>query len=47
LLRFSDAKGVEVLLDKVYFANGVALSDDESFVLINETPLARVVMYWL
>jgi sugar lactone lactonase YvrE len=35
------------LIDKMYFANGVALSQHEDFVLINETWHYRVVRYWL
>lgn len=37
----------EVLLKNLYFANGVALSDNEDFVLINETYRYRIVRYWL
>lgn len=40
-------KKVKVLLDKLYFANGVALSQNEDFVLINETYRYRIVKYWL
>ncbi len=36
-----------VLLKDLYFANGVALSRDEDFVLINETYRYRVIRYWL
>lgn len=36
-----------VLLDDLYFANGVALSADESYVLINETYRYRIRRYWL
>jgi sugar lactone lactonase YvrE len=36
-----------VLLDGLYFANGVALSQNEDFVLINETYRYRIVRYWL
>lgn len=36
-----------VLLDNLYFANGVALSADEDFVLVNETYEHRVIRYWL
>ena len=36
-----------VLQDDLYFANGVALSDDESYLLINETYRYRVSKYWL
>ena len=35
------------LLDDLYFANGVALSQDESFLLVNETGRYRVRRYWL
>ncbi len=35
------------LLKNLYFANGVALSPDESFVLINETYMYRIQKYWL
>jgi len=37
----------KVLLDKLYFANGVALSQAEDFVLINETWNYRILRYWL
>ena len=36
-----------LLLDGLYFANGVALSSDESFVLVNETLMYRIQKYWL
>ena len=36
-----------LLLDNLYFANGVALSNDESFLLVNETAASRVRRYWL
>ncbi len=32
---------------KLYFANGVALSVDESFILVNEMWKYRVIRYWL
>jgi sugar lactone lactonase YvrE len=38
---------VEVLLEDLYFANGVALSQREDFVLINETYRYRILRYWL
>lgn len=48
LLRFDPATGeTEVLLRDLYFANGVALSADESFVLVNETYRYRITRYWL
>jgi len=36
-----------VLLDNLYFANGVALSSNEDFVLVNETYRYRITRYWL
>jgi sugar lactone lactonase YvrE len=48
LLRYDPrTKSTEVLLDDLYFANGVALSQDESFVLINETYRYRIRRYGL
>lgn len=38
---------LELLLDNLYFANGVALSADEDFVLVNETYEHRIMRYWL
>ena len=37
----------KVLLRDLYFANGVAVSPDQSFVLINETGTYSVRRYWL
>jgi len=36
-----------LLLDQLYFANGVAASPDQSFVLVNETSRYRVRRLWL
>jgi len=36
-----------VLLNDLYFANGVAVSPDQSFVLVNDTGAYRVRRYWL
>jgi len=36
-----------VLLRELYFANGVALSRNEDFVLVNETYRYRTTRYWL
>lgn len=48
LMAFRPTTGeVEVLQDGLYFANGVALAEDESFVLVNETYRYRVRRYWL
>lgn len=47
-LSYDPATGhVKVLLKNLYFANGVALSQQEDFVLINETYRYRIVRYWL
>jgi len=35
------------LLGDLYFANGIALSQNEDFVLVNETGRYRVTRYWL
>jgi len=48
LLRYDPASGAtEILLDGLQFANGVALSRDEDFVLVNETGSYRITRYWL
>ena len=47
-LSYDPATGeVKVLLKDLYFANGVALSPNEDFVLINETYRYRITRYWL
>lgn len=48
LLRYDrPTRQTQVLLRDVYFANGVALASDESFVLVNETYRYRIARYWL
>jgi sugar lactone lactonase YvrE len=48
LLVFDPATGqTDLLLDDLYFANGIALSAGEDFVLVNETGRYRVQRYWL
>ena len=47
LLRRSAAGAVDVLLDGLSFANGVALAGDESFVAVAETAARTVVRQWL
>ncbi|XP_075223774.1 adipocyte plasma membrane-associated protein Hemomucin-like [Lycorma delicatula] len=48
LIRTDPKKGIhEVLIEKIHFANGVVLSEDESFVLVAETAAARVLRYYL
>jgi sugar lactone lactonase YvrE len=41
-----DTGKTHILLDELYFPNGVALSPDESFLLFNETAMYRVSRYW-
>jgi len=43
----SKTKATRVLLRDLYFANGVAVSPDQSFVLVNDTGEYRVRRYWL
>ena len=48
LLSYDPASGeTRVLLKDLYFANGVALSAAEDFVLVNETYRYRITRYWL
>jgi len=47
LAHHPDTRETEVLLDELYYANGVALSPDESFVLVVETTRYRVRRLWL
>lgn len=47
LLRMAPDGSVEVVLDGLAFANGVALSKDEDFVCVAETGARTVVRRWL
>lgn len=48
LLVYDPASGTtRKLLEDLYFANGVALASDESFLLVNETWKYRILRYWL
>lgn len=48
LLRYDPQTHVtDVLLDGLYFANGVAVGPDDAYVLVNETTAYRVIRYWL
>jgi sugar lactone lactonase YvrE len=48
LLRYDPATGkTTVLLSGLHFANGVALSKNEDFVLVNETCIYSIHRYWL
>lgn len=47
LLRRHPSGGVDVLLDGLAFANGVALAPDESYIAVAETSGYRVTRYWL
>lgn len=40
-------KTTDVLLRDLYFSNGVALSQNEDFVLVNKTYRYRIKRYWL
>lgn len=42
-----NTKTTSLLLDDLYFANGVAISADESFLFINETSNYSFSKYWL
>lgn len=44
---YPETAEAKVLLDGLYFANGIALSQNEDFVLINETYRYRIRRYWL
>jgi sugar lactone lactonase YvrE len=41
-----DTKVTRVLMRGLKFANGVALSDDENFILVAETYGFRIWRYW-
>jgi sugar lactone lactonase YvrE len=47
LLKRTPDGQVEVLLDNLQFANGVALAADESFVAVAETGAYRIARHWL
>ena len=48
LLAYDPATGrTRVLLDDLHFANGVAVSPVQRFVLVNETARYRIRRYWL
>lgn len=48
LLRYQPQTGqVDVLLENLYFANGVVLSPDEDFVLVAESYRYQITRYWL
>ena len=47
LLRLGTDGAVEVVLDRLAFANGVALAQDESYVAVAESGARTVVRHWL
>ncbi|WP_310681147.1 SMP-30/gluconolactonase/LRE family protein [Aliifodinibius sp. S!AR15-10] len=48
LLVYNPADGsTKVLMDGLNFANGIAISRDQSYLLVNETGSYRVLRYWL
>ena len=40
-------KQSETLLDDLYFANGIALSDNEDYLLVNDLARGRILKYHL
>lgn len=47
LAYYPDTQTTKLVLDGLYFANGVAVNPDSSFVLVTETNAYRVTRYWL
>ena len=47
LLYHPKTKTTNVLVRDLYFANGVAVAKDGSFVLVNETWKYRIMRYWI
>lgn len=47
LLKRGKSGEIEVLMEGLYFANGVVLAEDESFVLVAETGARQIQKYWL
>ena len=48
LLRYDPAtRQTEVMMDGLFFANGVTLGPNEDYVLVNETGMGRVHRLWL
>ena len=48
LLAYDPQTGeTRTLMDGLYFANGVALGEDDAFVMVNETARYRIQRYWL
>jgi len=42
-----ETKQIEVMMDGLFFANGVTLGPNEDYVLVNETGMGRVHRLWL
>jgi sugar lactone lactonase YvrE len=48
IIAFDPASGdAEVIIDGLQFANGVAISEDQSYLLIAETGSYRILKHWL
>lgn len=48
VFRFEPANGeTSMLMDGLNYANGVAISDDQHFLMVNETGSYRVLRHWL
>ncbi|MFC5470137.1 SMP-30/gluconolactonase/LRE family protein [Cohnella suwonensis] len=41
------SKKTRMILNKLYFANGIVLSKNEDYLLISETSRYRIIRYWL
>jgi sugar lactone lactonase YvrE len=48
IIKFDPATGqASVIIDGLQFANGVAINEDQSFLLIAETGAYRILKHWL
>jgi len=48
IIAFDPASGdAEIIIDGLQFANGIAISEDQSFLLIAETGSYRILKHWL
>ena len=48
VIAYNPASGeAEVIIDSLQFANGVAISDDQDYLLIAETGSYRILRHWL
>lgn len=48
IFRHDPARGeTSIVIDGLNFANGVAVSEDQQYILINETGAYRILRYWI